>query len=168
MPIARHGVMAEQRTARYKTSKERLPARAAACRPRFRRRRGRPPSPKRSHAWRALRRRWRNSWRSRPRQPDCLLFYRMGDFYELFFEDAVAAAAGARHRADQARQASGRGHPHVRRADPSRRRVSAAADPAGLPRRRVRAAGGPGRRPGSAAPRPWCAATWCASSRPAR
>ena len=24
---------------------------------------------------------------------DCLLFYRMGDFYELFFEDAVAAAA---------------------------------------------------------------------------
>ena len=25
--------------------------------------------------------------------PDCLLFYRMGDFYELFFEDAAAAAA---------------------------------------------------------------------------
>jgi DNA mismatch repair protein MutS len=25
--------------------------------------------------------------------PDCLLFYRMGDFYELFFEDAVQAAA---------------------------------------------------------------------------
>src|SRR5437016_3909328 len=25
-------------------------------------------------------------------QPDCLLFYRMGDFYELFFEDAVKAA----------------------------------------------------------------------------
>src|SRR3982074_1872781 len=24
--------------------------------------------------------------------PDCLLFYRRGDFYELFFEDAVAAA----------------------------------------------------------------------------
>jgi DNA mismatch repair protein MutS len=24
--------------------------------------------------------------------PDCLLFYRLGDFYELFFEDAVAAA----------------------------------------------------------------------------
>ena len=24
--------------------------------------------------------------------PECLLFYRMGDFYELFFEDAVAAA----------------------------------------------------------------------------
>jgi DNA mismatch repair protein MutS len=26
------------------------------------------------------------------RHPDCLLFYRMGDFYELFFEDAAAAA----------------------------------------------------------------------------
>ena len=25
--------------------------------------------------------------------PECLVFYRMGDFYELFFEDAVAAAA---------------------------------------------------------------------------
>src|SRR6186997_3546823 len=24
--------------------------------------------------------------------PDCMLFYRMGDFYELFFEDAVTAA----------------------------------------------------------------------------
>ena len=25
--------------------------------------------------------------------PDCLLFYRMGDFYELFFADAEQAAA---------------------------------------------------------------------------
>ena len=25
--------------------------------------------------------------------PDCLLFYRMGDFYEMFFDDAKAAAA---------------------------------------------------------------------------
>ena len=25
--------------------------------------------------------------------PDALLFYRMGDFYELFFDDAVSAAA---------------------------------------------------------------------------
>jgi hypothetical protein len=24
--------------------------------------------------------------------PDCLLFYRMGDFYELFFEDAEIAS----------------------------------------------------------------------------
>ena len=26
------------------------------------------------------------------RNPGCLLFYRMGDFYELFFDDAVAAS----------------------------------------------------------------------------
>ena len=26
------------------------------------------------------------------RYPECLLFYRMGDFYELFFEDAVTAS----------------------------------------------------------------------------
>jgi DNA mismatch repair protein MutS len=32
-------------------------------------------------------------WAVRRAHPDCLLFYRMGDFYELFFEDAVAAAA---------------------------------------------------------------------------
>ncbi len=29
----------------------------------------------------------------RAAHPDCLLFYRMGDFYELFFDDAVQAAA---------------------------------------------------------------------------
>src|SRR5256884_8864727 len=28
--------------------------------------------------------------------PDCLLFYRMGDFYELFFEDAEVAARALR------------------------------------------------------------------------
>ena len=27
--------------------------------------------------------------------PDALLFYRMGDFYELFFDDAVEAASKA-------------------------------------------------------------------------
>ena len=55
--------------------------------------------------------------------PDCLLFYRMGDFYEMFFADAEVAVAGARHHAHPARQASGRRHPHVRRADPRRRPV---------------------------------------------
>lgn len=30
---------------------------------------------------------------SKAAHPDCLLFYRMGDFYELFFEDAVKASA---------------------------------------------------------------------------
>ena len=48
--------------------------------------------------------------------PDCLLFYRMGDFYELFFEDAEDGEPRARHRADQARQASRPRHSDVRRA----------------------------------------------------
>ena len=30
---------------------------------------------------------------TKARYPDALLFYRMGDFYEMFFDDAVAAAA---------------------------------------------------------------------------
>jgi len=37
--------------------------------------------------------------------PDCLLFYRMGDFYELFFGRRGDRQPCARHRADQARQA---------------------------------------------------------------
>ena len=32
-------------------------------------------------------------WAIKDQYPDCLLFYRMGDFYELFFDDAVKAAA---------------------------------------------------------------------------
>jgi DNA mismatch repair protein MutS len=46
--------------------------------------------------------------------PDCLLFYRMGDFYEMFFDDAETASRGARHHAHQARQASRPRHPDVR------------------------------------------------------
>ncbi|RZI46165.1 DNA mismatch repair protein MutS [Candidatus Finniella inopinata] len=32
-------------------------------------------------------------WRVKEQHPDSLLFYRMGDFYELFYDDAVTAAA---------------------------------------------------------------------------
>lgn len=32
-------------------------------------------------------------WTVKRQYPDCLLFFRMGDFYEIFFDDAVAAAA---------------------------------------------------------------------------
>jgi DNA mismatch repair protein MutS len=35
----------------------------------------------------------------RAANPDCLLFYRMGDFYELFFADCGDRIAGARHHA---------------------------------------------------------------------
>ena len=74
----------------------------------------------------------------------------------------------ARHRADQARQASRPRHPDVRRAGDPRRRIPAPADRARPPRRRLRADRGPGRGARSAAPRAWCGATWSAWSRPAR
>ena len=77
--------------------------------------------------------------------PDCLLFYRMGDFYELFFEDAEIASRALGIVLDQARQARRRGHPHVRRADRARRRLSPAPDRARPSRRGLRATGGPRR-----------------------
>ncbi len=79
--------------------------------------------------------------------PDCLLFYRMGDFYEMFFDDAEVASRRARHHADQARQACRRRHPDVRRPCPCRRPVPAEADRARLSRRRLRADRGSGRSP---------------------
>ncbi len=53
--------------------------------------------------------------------------------------------ARARHRADQARQASGPRHPDVRRAGGARRRISASPDRARPPRRGLRTDRGPGR-----------------------
>ena len=53
---------------------------------------------------------------------------------------------GARHRADQARQARRRGHPHVRRADRARRRLPEPPDRARPSRGGLRAARGPGGR----------------------
>ena len=32
-------------------------------------------------------------WSLKEKAGDCLLFYRMGDFFELFFDDAKAAAS---------------------------------------------------------------------------
>ena len=46
---------------------------------------------------------------AKEQQPDALLFFRMGDFYELFFDDAVAAARRVGHRPDRARRARGQG-----------------------------------------------------------
>ena len=53
----------------------------------------------------------------------------------------------ARHRADQARQASGHGYPDVRRAGGALRGLSASPDQRRPPRRGVRADRGSGRRP---------------------
>ena len=74
----------------------------------------------------------------------------------------------ARHRADQARQAPGPRHPHVRRADPPRRRISAAADQGRASRRRLPSSWRIRPRRASAARKRSCAGTSCASSRPAR
>ena len=72
--------------------------------------------------------------------PDCLLFYRMGDFYEIVLRRRRDRLTRARHRADQARQVSRQRHSDVRRSDRPRRRISASSDRARPPRRGVRAA----------------------------
>jgi DNA mismatch repair protein MutS len=73
---------------------------------------------------------------------DSLLFYRMGDFYELFFDDAELASRALGIALTKRGKHQGEDIPMC-----------------GVP---VHAA-----RRGSAATRPWCAATWCGWSRPA-
>ena len=43
-------------------------------------------------------------FRAKQQYPDAILFFRMGDFYEMFYEDAVLAVDAARPHADLARQ----------------------------------------------------------------
>ena len=99
--------------------------------------------------------------------PDCLLFYRMGDFYELFFEDAEVAARALGIVLTKRGKHLGRDIPMcgvpVHRADEYLQRLiaPAIASPSASSSR-IR----PRRR--SAAARAWCAATSCAWSRPAR
>ena len=77
--------------------------------------------------------------------PDCLLFYRMGDFYELFFEDAEIASRALGIVLTKRGKHHGPRHPDVRRAGRARRRISAPADRARPSRRGLRAARGSGR-----------------------
>ena len=70
--------------------------------------------------------------------PDCLLFYRMGDFYELFFEDAEIASRALGIVLDQTRQAPWRRHTDVWRAGGTLGRLPASPDRARPPCRRVR------------------------------
>ena len=72
--------------------------------------------------------------------PDCLLFYRMGDFYELFFGDAEIASRALGIVLTKRGKHLGPRHSDVRRADRARRRISAPADRARPSRRGVRAA----------------------------
>ena len=96
--------------------------------------------------------------------PDALLFFRMGDFYELFFADAEAAVGRARHRA-HAIGASTRGQPIPMCGVPVHAAESylVPPDPARLPRRGRRADGEPEdpRRQGARS-----GARWSGSSRP--
>ena len=72
--------------------------------------------------------------------PDCLLFYRMGDFYELFFDDAEVAARALGIVLTKRGKHLGRDIPMCGVPDRARRRISAPADRARPSRRRVRAA----------------------------
>ena len=91
--------------------------------------------------------------------PDCLLFYRMGDFYELFFEDAEIASRAlgivltkrGKHEGEDIRMC---GVP-IERADDYLQRLIAL----GPSRRRLRAARGPRRGQEARQRNRWCAAT---------
>ena len=99
--------------------------------------------------------------------PDCLLWYRMGDFYELFFDDAVTASAALGIVLTKRGKHQGQDIPMcgvpIHRADEYLQRLirRATASPSASSSR-IR------RRRGSAARRPSCAAMSCASSRRAR
>ena len=59
---------------------------------------------------------------------DAIVFFRMGDFYEMFYEDAlVAARALDLTLTSRSKDAGGNGHPDVRRALSRRRRLHRAA-----------------------------------------
>ena len=68
--------------------------------------------------------------RIKAEHPDMLLFYRMGEFYELFFEDARRAAEPPRYRPHRARPIRGRSDPDGGGTGPFRRRLPRPPHPA--------------------------------------
>ena len=60
-------------------------------------------------------------WKLKREHPDQLMFYRMGDFYELFYDDAKESRRAARHHPDCARSVGGHGDTHSRHSVPLRR-----------------------------------------------
>ena len=100
--------------------------------------------------------------------PDCLLFYRMGDFYELFFDDAEVAARALGIVLTKRGKHLGRDIPMcgvpVDRADEYLHRLIARGHRVAVCEQ---TRGSRPRREGAAA-RAWFAATSCGSSRPAR
>ena len=77
--------------------------------------------------------------------PGLLLFYRMGDFYELFFEDAEIASRTLGIVLTKRGKHQGAGYRDVRRAGGAFRGLSASPDRGRPSRRGLRAAGEPGR-----------------------
>ena len=100
--------------------------------------------------------------------PDCLLFYRMGDFYELFFEDAEIASRALGIALTKRGKHLGHDIPMCGVPVARCRRIPAQADRARPSRRGLRADRGPGRGEEARRQERWCGATSCGWSRPAR
>ncbi len=75
--------------------------------------------------------------------PNALLFFRLGDFYELFFEDAVVAARELQITLTSRNKEKGIAIPDVRRALPLGRELHCQADSQRLQGRHLRADGRP-------------------------
>ena len=90
--------------------------------------------------------------RVKDQHPDALLFFRLGDFYEMFFEDAVSAPRRSSSITLTSRAKGDDADPDVRRALPRRARLRRQAARAGLQGRHLRPGRGPGQgaRPGRA------------------
>ena len=74
--------------------------------------------------------------------PNALLMFRLGDFYELFFEDAVTAARELEITLTARNKEKGAAIPMCGVPVSCRRRLHRAADSEGLPRRHLRPDGG--------------------------
>ena len=86
--------------------------------------------------------------RIKSQHPDTLLFYRMGDFYELFFDDARRAATLLDITLTARGQSAGRADPHGRRAGACGRGVPRASRAPRRVRRDLRADGDPAKTKG--------------------
>ena len=87
-----------------------------------------------------------------------LLFYRMGDFYELFFDDAVKASEALDIALTKRGKHRGEDIPMCGVPVHAAESLSRKADPQGLPRRRLRADGRSGGSRSAAAPSRWSSA----------
>ena len=74
--------------------------------------------------------------------PSAILLFRMGDFYEMFHDDAEVASERPRPHPDRARQGDGERRADVRLPPPPARRLHGEARARGPPRRGVRPGGG--------------------------